>query len=51
MLGNVFIDSQLNYALLIWMFGSDGLYLIMQKIHNKTLKVVYQSNKNLRGTF
>ena len=51
MLGNVFIDSQFNYALLIWMFGSDGLYLIMQKIHNKTLKVVYHSNKNLRGTF
>ena len=45
MLGNVFIDSQFNYAPLIWMFCRKGLYLKMQKIHHKTLKVIYQSNK------
>ena len=41
MLGNAFIDSQLNYAWLIWMFCRKGL----QKIHHKTLKVIYQFNK------
>ena len=45
MLGNAFIDSQLNYAPLIWMFCRKGLHLKMQKIHHKTLKVIYQSNK------
>ena len=45
MLGNVFIDSQFNYAPLIWMFCRKRLYLKMQKIHHKALKVIYQSNK------
>ena len=45
MLGNAFIDSQFNYAPLIWMFCRKEFYLIMQKIHYKTLKVIYQSNK------
>ena len=45
MLGNAFIDSQFNYAPLIWMFCRKGLYLKMQEIHHKTLKVIYQSNK------
>ena len=39
------IGSQFNYATLIWMFCRKGLYLKMQKIHHKTLKVIYQSNK------
>ena len=41
MLGNAFIDSQFNYAALIWMFCRKGLYLKMQKVHHKTLKVIY----------
>ena len=45
MLGNAFIDSQFNYASLIWMLCRKRLYLKMQKIHHKTLKVIYQSNK------
>ena len=45
MLGNAFIDSQFNYAPLIWMFFKKGLYLKIQRIHHKTLKVIYQSNK------
>ena len=45
MLCSAFIDSQFNYAPLIWMFCRKGLYLKMQKIHHKTLKVIYQSNK------
>ena len=45
MLGNVFIDSSFNNVPLIWMFCRKGLYLKMQKIHHKTLKVIYQSNK------
>ena len=45
MLGNAFIDSQFNYASLLWMLCRKGLYLKMQKIHHKTLKVIYQPNK------
>ena len=40
MLGNAFIDSQFNYAPLIWMFFKKGLYLKLQKIKNyKTTNV------------
>ena len=45
MVGNAFIDSQFNYAPLIWMFCRKGLYLKMQKIHHKALQVIYQSKK------
>ena len=48
MLGSAFSDSQFNYAPLIWMFCRKGLYLKMQKIHHKTLKVIYQSNKTYK---
>ena len=44
MLDNGFIDSQFNYAPLTWMFCRKGFYLKIQKIHHKTLKVIYQSN-------
>ena len=44
-LGIAFIASPFNYARLIWMFCRKRLYLKMQKIHLKTLKVIYQSNK------
>ena len=49
-LGNTFIDSQFNYAPLIWMFCRKTLYSKIQKIHHRTLKVVYgigDSYKNL----
>ena len=49
MLGNTFIDSQFNDAPLIWMFCRKRLYLKMQKIHHKTLKVIDQSNKTSRN--
>ena len=45
MLGNDFIDSQFNYAPLIWMFCRKGLYLKIQKIHHKAPKVIDQSSK------
>ena len=44
-LGNAFIDSQFNYAPLIWMFCRKELYFKMQKTYHKTLKVIYQYNK------
>ena len=44
MLGNAFIDSQFNYAPLLWMFCRKTLYSKIEKIHHKTLKVIYQSN-------
>ena len=39
-LRNAFIDSQFNYAPFLWMF----LYSKIEKIHHKTLKVIYESN-------
>ena len=44
LLGNAFIDSQFNYAPLIWTFCHKATYLKMQKIHHKSLKVIYQSD-------
>ena len=44
LLGNAFIDSQFNYAPLIWKFFHKTTYLKMQKIHHKTLNVIYQSD-------
>ena len=44
LLGNAFIDRQLNYAPLLWMFCHKTTYLKMQKSHHKTLKVIYQSD-------
>ena len=46
LLCNAFINSQFNYALLVWMFCRKKQYLKIQKIHHKALKVVYNSNKN-----
>ena len=49
-LDNAFIDSQFNYAPLIWMLCRKTLYSKIQKIHHNTLKVVYgidDSYKNL----
>ena len=43
-LGNAFIDSQFNYALLLWMFCRKTLYSTIEKIQIKTLKVIYESN-------
>ena len=46
LLRNAFINSQFNYAPLVWMFCRKKQYLKIQKIHHKALKVVYNSNKN-----
>ena len=44
LLGNTFINnSQFNYAPLIWMFCIKTLYHKIEKIHHRTLKVIYQS--------
>ena len=37
-LGNAFIDSQFNYASLIWMFCRKTLYSKIEKIHHRTLR-------------
>ena len=44
MLGNVFIDSQFNYAPLLCMFCRKTLYSKIEKILHKTLKAIYESN-------
>ena len=43
-IGNAFIDSQFNYAPLLWMFCRKTPYSKIEKIHHKTLKVIYESN-------
>jgi len=40
-LANAFIDSQFNYAPLIWMFAGKTLLNKICKIHHRTLQVVY----------
>ena len=44
LLDNTFIDSLFNYTPLLWMFRRKTLYLKIEKIHHKTLKVIYESN-------
>ena len=39
-LGNAFVDSQVNNAPLIWMFCRETLYSKIEKTHHMTLKVV-----------
>ena len=41
LLANAYIDSQFNYAPLIWMFGRKTLINKIGKIHHKTVQVVY----------
>ena len=40
-LGNAFIVSQFNYAPLIWTFCRKTFYSKIEKIHHRTLKVIY----------
>ena len=46
LLGNTFKNSQFNYASLIWMFCRKTLYHKIEKIHHRTLKVIYQSEES-----
>ena len=46
LLCNAFMNSQFNYASLVWMFYRKQQYLKIQNIHYKALKVVCNSNKN-----
>ena len=43
-LGNVFIDSQLNYASLLWMLCRKTLYSKLAVIDHNILKIIYESN-------
>ena len=42
--GTAFVESQLNYALLISMFCQNTLYLKIEKIHHKKLRIIHESN-------
>lgn len=44
LLCNAFINSQFNYAPLIWMFCRKTEYNKIRKIHHKALKIVYESD-------
>ena len=45
-MGNTFVDSQFNYAPLIWIFCKKIIYFKMQKVHNKTLRVICQPDES-----
>ena len=47
LLANAFIDSQFNYAPLIWMFAGKTLINKICKIHHRTLEVVYDDFNKL----
>ena len=46
-LGNVFVDSQFNFGC----FAKKTIYFEMQKIHHKTLRVIYQSDESYKKFF
>ena len=46
LLYNAFINSQFNYASIIWMFCHKQDYLKIAKIQCKALKIVYNSNES-----
>ena len=46
LLGSTFINSQFNYARLIWMFCRKTLYHKIGKTHHRTLKVICQSEES-----
>ena len=48
-LTNAFIDSQFNYAPLIWMFSGKTLINKICKVHHRTLRVVYNGYNNSDG--
>ena len=46
LLYNAFINSQFNYASVIWMFCRKKDYLKIEKIQYKALKIIYNSSKS-----
>ena len=48
-LDNTFIDNQFNYAPLIWMFAGKTLSNKICKIHQRTLRVVYNEYNKSYG--
>ena len=46
LLCNAFINSQFNYASMIWMFCSKKDYLKIEKIQYKALKITYNSSES-----
>ena len=44
LLGNAFIDSQFNYAPLMWMFCRKTFYSKIEKIHHRTLTILRDRN-------
>ena len=50
-LGNVFIASKFNYAPLIWMFCRKTFYSKIEKVHHKTLKVIYGIDDSYSNLF
>ena len=51
LLGNTFINSQFNYAPLIWMFSRKTLYHKIEKIHHRTLKVIYHLKSPMKISY
>ena len=45
---NAFIDRQFNFAPLSRMYCQNTLYLKIEKMHYKTLRIIHQSNVSCR---
>ena len=48
LLGNTLIHDKFNSAPLIWMFCQKILYLQIEKIHYKALRIIHQPNSYYR---
>ena len=46
LLYNAFINSQFNYASVIWMFCRKKDYLKIEKIQHKAVKIIYNSSES-----
>ena len=51
LLYNAFINSQFNYASVIWMFCRKKDYLKIEKIQYKALKIIYNSSESYEELF
>ena len=51
LLGNTFMNSQFNYAPLIWMFCRKTSYHKIEKIYHRTLKVIYNLKSPMKISY
>lgn len=50
-LGNSFVESRFSYAPLVWMFCRKACHSKIEKIHHKTLQIIYNNNDTYNSFF